>query len=198
MHYAYLTCIVFCVLLVTSSAWAKDRKNGAMDMQTVVETYAKLATPGEVHARMASRVGSWSTTTKEWTDPKEPPAESTGSCEHTMLLGGRFLRQECSGDMMGQPYTGIGILGYNNYTKKYVSTWMDSMGTGIFYMEGKADKAGHTITHRGRYDDPMEGAMKLRAVTKIVDADHEIFEMFGTGKSGKEMKMMEIVYTRKH
>ncbi|MEP7151847.1 MAG: DUF1579 domain-containing protein [Nitrospira sp.] len=198
MHYAYVILIACCVLLMTSSAWPKDKKKQAMDMQTAMETYAKLATPSEVHARMASRAGSWSTTTKEWTDPKKPPAESTGTCEHTMLLGGRFLRQECSGDMMGQPFTGIGILGYNNHTKKYVSTWMDSMGTGIFYMEGKADKTGHTITHKGQYDDPMEGAMKLRAVTKLVDADHEIFEMYGTGKSGKETKMMEIIYTRKH
>jgi len=37
--------------------------------------------------------------------------------------------------------------------------------------------------------------MKLRGVTKIVDANTEIFEMYGTGKNGKDM--MEITYTRK-
>ena len=198
MRYAYITLICCCLFLMTSPTWAKEKKNGAMDMQAAMDTYAKLAAPGEAHARMASRVGSWSTTTKEWTDQRKPPAESTGACEHTMLLGGRFLRQECSGDMMGQPYTGIGILAYNNYTKKYVSTWMDSLGTGIFYMEGNAGKDGNTITLKGHYNDPIQGAMKLRAVTKLVDADHEIFEMYGTEKSGKETKMMEITYTRKH
>lgn len=198
MRYICLAFIGCCLLLVTSPAWAKEKKKGAMDMQLAMEIYAKLAAPGELHTRMASRAGSWNTVTKEWTDPQKPPTESTGACEHTMLLGGRFLRQECTGDMMGQPYTGIGVLGYDNHEKKYVSTWMDSMGTGIFYMEGKADKNDSRITLRGRYDDPLQGPMKLRAVTKLVDADHEIFEMYGTTKHGKETKMLEITYSRKH
>ena len=88
--------------------------------------------------------------------------------------------------MMGQQFTGIGMNGYDNHTKKYVSTWMDSMGTGIYYMEGKASGDGKTITQKGQYDDPIEGHMKLRGVTKIVDSNSEIFEMYGTDKSGKE------------
>jgi hypothetical protein len=34
-------------------------------------------------------------------------------------------------------------------------------------------------------------------VTKIVDNNTETFEMYGTGKKSKDMKMMEIAYTRK-
>ncbi len=199
MRLTDLTFTCLCLIVTASPIWAKDMKQKRpMDMKSAMDIYAKLATPGDPHTRMSNRAGSWSTTTKEWTDPHKPPTESTGACEHTMLLGGRFLRQECTGDMMGQTYTGVGVLGYDNHAKKYVSTWMDSMGTGIFYMEGKADKDDNRITLRGRYDDPLQGAMKLRAVTKILDADHEIFEMYGTGRSGKESKMMEITYTRKH
>jgi hypothetical protein len=64
-------------------------------------------------------------------------------------------------------------------------------------MEGTASPDGKTITQKGRYDDPIEGPMKLRSVTKIVDNNSETFEMYGTDKSGKERKMMEITYTRK-
>jgi hypothetical protein len=40
--------------------------------------------------------------------------------------------------------------------------------------------------------------MKLRSVTKIVDNNTNVFEMYGTDdKSGQEQKMMEITYTRK-
>ena len=74
---------------------------------------------------------------------------------------------------------------------------MDSMGTGIYYMEGTASADGKTITQKGQYDDPIEGSMRLRGVTKIADNNTEIFEMYGTGKKGKETKMMEITYTRK-
>ena len=71
------------------------------------------------------------------------------------------------------------------------------MGTGLYFMEGTVSSDGKTITQQGDYDDPMEGPMKLRGVTKMVDNNAEIFEMYGTDKSGKEMKMMEITYTRK-
>jgi len=39
--------------------------------------------------------------------------------------------------------------------------------------------------------------MTYRAVTRFIDANSYTFEMFGTDKSGKEVKMMETTYTRK-
>ena len=39
--------------------------------------------------------------------------------------------------------------------------------------------------------------MTHRAVWKIVDNNTQTFDMFGAHKDGKEMKMMEIKYTRK-
>lgn len=198
MHLTHITLICLCLVISPSLAVAKDKKQEKqMDMQTMMDTYTKLATPGEPHKQFASLAGSWTTKTKHWMEPNKPPTESTGSCEQKMLLGGRFLQQECTGDMMGQPFTGIGVNGYDNHTKKYVGTWMDSMGTGIYYMEGTASADGKTITQKGQYDDPLEGRMKLRGVTKIMDNNTETFEMYGTGKNGKEMKMMEIIYTRK-
>ena len=99
--------------------------------------------------------------------------------------------------MRVSPFTGIGVTGYDNHTKKYVSTWMDSMGTGIFFFEGTASADGKTITQEARYDDPLKGPMKWRSVTKIVDDNTLVFEMYGTDKRGREEKMMEITYTRK-
>jgi hypothetical protein len=99
--------------------------------------------------------------------------------------------------MMGSPFTGIGVTGYDNHTKKYVSTWMDSMGTGIFFFEGTASADGKTITQEACYDDPLKGPMKWRSVTRIVDDNTLVFEMYGADKRGKEEKMMEITYTRK-
>jgi hypothetical protein len=194
--------IGLCLILPVSAATAKEKKQAKqheppMDPQAVMETYTKLAAPSDPHKRMAGLAGSWNTTTKAWTDPDKPPMASTGSCEQMMLLGGRFLYMECTGDMMGQPFTGIGINGYDNHTKKYMSTWIDSMGTAIYYMEGTATPDGKIITQHGQYDDPIEGHMTLRSVTKIVNNDTEIFEMHGTPKGGKERKMMEILYTRK-
>lgn len=191
-----LTCLT--LFFIGTPVFAKESKEKkAKDPQAMMETYQKLATPGEPHKQLASLAGTWTTHTKEWMEPGTPPTESTGTCEYKVLLDGRFVQQECSGQMMGQSFTGIGTHGYDNFTKKYVTTWIDSMGTSIFSMEGKAGADDKTITLKGSHADPFEGVMQHRAVWKFPDADTQVFEMYGSHGKGKEMKMMEITYTRK-
>jgi hypothetical protein len=175
----------------------EKKQEGEMDMQVMMEAYTKLGTPGAPHKLLASLAGSWTAKVKSWFDPGKSPMESTGNSEQKMVLGGRFLQHEFSGEMMGSPFTGIGLAGYDNHTKKYVSTWMDSMGTAILFFEGTASADGKTITQEARYDDPIKGPMKWRSVTRIVDDNTHVFEMYSTDKSGKEEKMMEITYSRK-
>ncbi len=191
-----LTCL--CLVVSASLVVAKEKKQEKqMDPQAMMEMWKKLGTPGEPHKLFASLAGSWTTQTKEWMEPDKPPAESTGTAEMKMLLDGRFLYQEYNGQMMGQPFTGIGIDAYDNLTRKYVSAWMDSMGTGIFMMEGTASAGGRTITLKGSHPEPGGGRMTHRAIWKIVDNNTQTFDMWGTHEGGKEMKMMEITYTRK-
>jgi hypothetical protein len=197
MRFTTITLTCLCLFMTTGPVLAKDKKPAQPDMQTMMETYKKLSTPGEPHKQLASLAGSWTTTTKEWMDPSKPPMESTGTCEEKVLLDGRFLQQECKGEMMGQPFAGIGVIGYDNFTKKYVTTWTSSMGTGIFVMNGMASADGKTITLHGSHPDPFEGVMKHRAIWKFVDANTQTFEMYGAHGHDKEMKMMEITYTRK-
>ncbi len=198
MHRLLTTVTILSLLFAVSPVLAKKGKDKhAEDPQAMMELWKKLGTPGAPHQQLASLAGSWTTTTKEWMEPGKPPTEATGTAEMKMLLDGRFLQQEYNSTMMGQPFTGIGITAYDNLTKKYVSTWIDSMGTGIFRMEGTASADGKTITLKGQHAEPGGGHMKHRAVWKIVDSNTQTFDMYGTHDHGKEMKVMEIVYTRK-
>ncbi len=65
---------------------------------------------------------------------------------------------------------------------------MDSMGTGMYVFEGSAVGGGKTIIMESHYDDPMAGPMKLRALTKMIDRNTEIFEMYGADKTGQERR----------
>jgi hypothetical protein len=198
MRSVSLAVITMCVMLTVSPVLAKDKKaEKPMDKEAMMEMWKKLAVPGEPHKLFASLAGSWTTTTKEWMEPGKPPTESTGTADMKMLLDGRFLYQEYNGQMMGQPFSGIGIDAYDNMSKKYVTTWMDTMGTGIFLMEGTASPDGKTITLKGSHPEPGGGKMTHRAIWKIVDSNTQTFEMYGAHGKGKEMKMMEIVYNRK-
>lgn len=198
MHFISLAITILCITLAISPALAKEKKHQKeMDPQAMMELWKQAAQPGEPHKLFATLAGSWTTTTKEWMEPGKPPTESTGTADMKMLLDGRFLYQEYNGQMMGQPFNGIGIDAYDNMTKKYVTAWMDSMGTGIFIMEGTASADGKTITLKGSHPEPGGGKMTHRAVWKIINADNQTFEMYGTHHGGKEMKVMEIIYTRK-
>lgn len=166
-----------------------------MDMQSMMDVYHELATPGAAHALLVKMEGSWDVKSTCWMEPGSP-LESSGTSEQKMVLGGRFLQQEFVGDMMGSHFSGIGYLGYDNHKRKYVSTWLDTMGTGIYYFEGTAGDNGRTITQICDYDDPVQGPVKWRSVTKLVDDDTLEFEMFTTNSSGNEEKMAEMTYTR--
>ena len=182
-------------LMAASAAVADEQK--APDMNAMMEKFEKAGTPGEPHKQLASMEGKWDTKTKSWMEPNKPPMETTGSCEQKMIMDGRFLKQKCRGEMMGKQFEGMGLTGYDNTTKKYTSTWMDNMSTALHVMEGSASDA-KTINQEGEYTCPIRGHMKLRSVTKIVDNNTNIFEMYGTDdKSGQETKIMEITYTRK-
>ncbi len=175
----------------------EKKQEDKMEMQAMMEVYTKLATPGEPHKMLANLAGSWTTRTRAWMDPDKPPMEGTGACEQKMLLDGRYLQQEYTGEMMGSPFTGINLIGYDNHTKKYVSTWIDSMSTGIYYFEGTSSADGKTITQESSYDDPVRGPMVWRSLTRIVSDNTLEYEMYLTPKGGKEEKMMEMTVTRK-
>jgi hypothetical protein len=198
MRFLSLTVATLCVTLLVSPALAKEKKHQQpMDEKAMMELWKQAATPSEPHKLFAGLAGSWTTTTKEWMEPGKPPTESTGTAEMKMLLDGRFLYQEFTGNMMGQPFSGVGIDAYDNMTKKYMTAWMDTMGTGIFMMEGTAGADGKTITLKGSHPEPGGGKMTHRAVWKIVDNNTHTFDMYGTHHGGKEAKVLEISYNRK-
>jgi len=130
------------------------KRENKIDMQKMMEIHQKVGTPAEPHKLLAKLEGSWTTRSKGWVEPDKPPMESFGVCEQKMILGGRYLQQIYTGDMMGTPYTGISIMGYNNHTKKFESTWVDTMSTGIYKFEGTAGRGGKVITQEAGMTTP--------------------------------------------
>jgi hypothetical protein len=171
-------------------------KEVKIDKEAIMEIYRKIGTPGEPHKLLAKLEGSWTTRSRGWLEPGTPPTESVGTCEQRLILDGHYLRQEYTGDMMGAPFTGICLQGYDNHTKKYQSIWLDSMSTAIYFFEGVASPDGNVITQECDYDDPVRGPSLWRTVTRIKDDNTVDFAMFLTPKGKKEEKMMEMTIER--
>jgi hypothetical protein len=136
----------------------EEKQESKMDMQAMMDVYKKPAIPGAPHKALVKLVGTWTTKTRAWMEPDKPLMESTGACEQKMLFDGRYLQQEYTNEMMGNPFAGVNLIGYDNHTKKYVSTRIDSMSTGIYYFAGTPSADGKTITQESSYDDPVREA----------------------------------------
>ena len=168
------------------------------EQQAAMEAWMKVATPGEGHKALEPMIGTWNVQSTMWEKPGNPPEKGAGVAEDSWVLGGRFVKEEFQGEFGGMKFQGLGYTGYDNYKKKYVGTWMDTMGTMMMTMIGTVDTSGKVFTATSTIDDIMTGKpMKVREVTRIVDANKHVMEMFGPDPSGKEFKMMELVYTRK-
>jgi len=179
-------------------AIAQQPEEMTPEMAEMMAKWNAIKTPGEPHKKFADVVGKWTATAKFWMDPAAPPTESQGSAEFKLILGGRYLVQEYSGDWMGETFHGMGISAFDNFRQEYVDVWMDDMGTGIFVTHGTADASGKVITSKGMMDDPMSGRKDVatRSVFTMVDKDTQKMEMFAIDASGKEVQAMEILYKR--
>lgn len=185
--------------LTATLAFAQSDKKPAppsADEKAMMDAWMKAMTPGDAHKKLEPFVGTWDVTVKSWMAPGAEPMVSSGTSTNSWILGGRYVEQRFDGTFMGQPYSGLGYVGYDNVAKHYVSTWMDNMSTSIMSVNG-AEKSG-AFTFEGMVDDPMTGKPSpVKETVSMKDSDHQLFEMWGAGPDGKMFKMMELTYTRK-
>jgi hypothetical protein len=183
--------IILGVFLISSNSFTQD-----MDQDEMMEAWQKSMTPGPEHAMLANTIGEWEGKISMWEDPNQPPQTSIGTANYESIFDGRYIIGKFSGNMMGMPFSGMEIDGYDNVKNVFFSSWIDNMGTGIMYVEGTYDKSSNTFTYKGETVGPMGNKIKVRELITIIDKDHSKFEMFmdmGTG----EQKSMEINYSRK-
>lgn len=166
---------------------------------TMMAKWMAYATPGEAHKLLADDAGEWSGESTMWMSADAPPSKTTVNAVNSMILGGRYQQGKHTGCMDGMPFEGISTIGYDNNKKKYMSSWVDNMGTGVMLMEGTYDPATKTVKFSGNCINPMTGKdMKMREEFTIVDNNTRKMVMYSPDmKTGKEFKSMEIVLTRK-
>lgn len=158
--------------------------------------WVRAMTPGAPHAQLADRAGEWTAVVTFWEEPGAEPTTMNGTSTKTMVMGGRYLREEFSGEFMGRPFRGVGLAGYDNVTKEYVTIWYDNMSTGIHQSSGRDNaKGGQTFTATAH--EPGTGrAVKTRSVGRVADRDHHSFESYTTAPDGTEFLHMRVEYTR--
>ncbi|MCD2259404.1 DUF1579 domain-containing protein [Psychroserpens luteolus] len=171
--------------------------NGYAQTPEEMKAWQEHMTPGKYHKWLSSFDGEWNGDVKMWMDPSQPPVASKMSTKNEMIMNGLYQRSTHSGNMMGMPFKGEGMIGYDNSKKEFINTWIDNMGSGIMIMKGTLDETGKILLTEGTMTDPMSGKdMGIKQILTHISEDKHHFEMYMiVGK--EEMKTMEITYTRK-
>lgn len=192
---------------MTAASMAPATAAGQPSHEQMMKQMMEMTKLNENHKMLADLAGTWDYTVKMWMtpDPKAPPTTSTGVAVRTAMMGGRYFSLDVTGKMempgpdgkmMPMEFKGMGMEGYDNVKKKFVSSWMDNMGTGIMMVEGTYDPAAKALTYTGEEEMMPGQKVKVREVVKVIDKDHHVFEWYDNMR-GTEAKTMEIVYTRK-
>lgn len=184
----------------TKDQTKKDEPWVPVDSATMMNAMMAYGTTGPMHAMLASWNGTWNGETTMWDYEGATPNTSTGTAVNTMIFDGRYQSSKHTGNMMGMPFEGHSIMGYDNAQKKFVASWIDTWSTGIMTSSGNWDEATKTLTLTGTMPDLVRPGKEctFREVFTVVDDNTHTMEMWSPDpKTGKEFKMMVIKMTRK-
>src|SRR4029079_5461052 len=152
-------------------------------------------TPGKMHELLAKDAGEWTGKSTMFIGPDGPPMTNECTSTVTPIMEGRYIKVEMKGDMPGMgPYHGGGIYGYDNVSKKFVSSWIDNHSTGIMQGEGELSSDGKSITWEYKFNCPIaKKEVSMKEVDTKTGDNTKKLEMWGDDpKTGKNYKMMSI------
>ena len=185
------------MIFISFIAITNISKVQAQDQAAGMKAWQDYMTPGDVHKMLAQSDGDWNEEVTFWMQPGAAPMTNKSIAHNEMIMSGRYQQSKHTGDMMGMPYEGMSILGYDNAKKIFISTWIDNMGTGVMTLEGVWNDKTKTINFKGKEVDPMNGKdIEVRETFQLIDNDNQQLEMFSV-INGKESKTMKIHFTRK-
>lgn len=144
-----------------------------MDPEAMLRAWQEAGAPDEHHKQLHYFVGQWTTEMKSLM-PGGEAFNSTGKASYEMIMGGRFLKSTYEGDMMGLPFTGHSLGGYNKVDRRWEALWMDTVSTAMYYYTG--EKTDDGWVYMGSETDPMtRQTMRTKDVITVHGPDHFSF-----------------------
>ncbi|HEX7502355.1 MAG TPA: DUF1579 family protein [Acidobacteriota bacterium] len=193
MKKVWIAVVAFAVMGVLASAQEKTKE---MEGQQRLAAYQAANAPNEHHEFLKKFSGDWGVQMTFWTAPGKPPVTSRATAMSDVRFGGRFLFISFTGEMMGKPFAGQQIVGYDNMEKMYNTFYMDNTSTHIFVTKGV--RLGDVISETGSWPDPVTGRVSgVHARTTFLNNDEYRYEQFMVQDDGTEVKMLELRCQRK-
>lgn len=144
------------------------------------------------HQFLKKGAGDWKVTMKDPMSGETMP----GGVEKNRMIGEYWLETAFQMDMMGMPFEGKGLIGYDPKGGTYTMYWVDSMSIYPTVMTGKMDEKTGEGAFTGESRDPMGNVNKVRSTEKWEGDDKRVFTMYAMMQDGSEMAVMELTYER--
>jgi len=155
----------------------------------------QMPQPGPEVLFLKKDAGTWDASV-EMTDPSGQKTTAKGT--ETVSMIGFWQVARFRGQMMGQPFEGLGSVTYDPTKKKYVGTWIDSMTPGYATVEAELSADGKTMTGTMEGPDMSGKIVKSRETTEWRSDGTRVFTMYGPGDAaGKQAPVMTITYHRR-
>jgi hypothetical protein len=161
----------------------------------MMELWQKWSVTDDHHKELAWYVGTWDTETSG-----VGPEPAKGVAEFRWIMEGRWLSQEMKSSLMGMDYHGFGIIGFDRFKKKWVSTWVSNMDTAMLRFEGVVvDPTGKVKSLYCDMDEYLTGEhdKPARGVYRKVDEDTFLYELWDMAMGPDGGKVLEIKYKRR-
>jgi Protein of unknown function (DUF1579) len=146
--------------------------------------------PGPEHEKLKQLEGDWKAV-MEMAGQK-----SEGKVTYKSICGGMWVSSDFQGDFAGMKFQGHGLDGYDTNKKKYVSVWVDSMGSAPLTQEGDIDPNTKLLVMTGDSVGLDGKPQKIKSTVTTGDKDHFTFTMYMVQPDGSDQQLMTINYTR--
>jgi hypothetical protein len=96
--------------------------------------------------------------------------------------GSSFVFEEAHSEVFGQPFMGLGIVGYDQQTRTWMTVWIDSAESGLSVSAGQFDKDNKSLVKRS---EATADAPAQLQITRFTGDDSFVFVM---GPDGDDFK----------
>lgn len=176
---------------------ANDTK-GVTPSELTPSEWVALSKPGPSHRLLDLFVGEWDATITFWSGPRAEPQVSRGRSSVEWILGKRFIKEDFTGELAGEKFQGLGIMGFDNGSRRFSNVWMESTGTALVISHGKYLADTNSFEFSAEVYDPLIGKTKTtRSTITITSHDGYRVEVMDQDAKGESYKSFEAAYTRK-
>jgi hypothetical protein len=169
------------------------------ELRRMQERATAATATGDQHEALSYFLGEWDVEI-ELVMPGVPSQKSRGKATSTWVIQNRWVGETLEGTLFGAPYRSFVLRGFDSYAKNHVVATVRSMDNSLNVARGVVvDPKGQVTALYGTLDEYTTDELDkpFKVVTRRLDSDRFVVEIWDLGIGTDGAKVLEFRYTRK-